>query len=204
MSYKTVAEYARIEYTEKRSKFIATAAPVHSSEEANCFISQIKSEFNDARHNIFAYIIKDGSEKFSDDGEPQGTAGLPALGVLRRCGVVNTVVVVTRYFGGILLGAPGLVRAYTHSAASAVDKAGIVVMHECDILSLSCGYDFYSLADELLKKFGGFVKDRRFEEKVTLRVFMPKEKTAAFKKAAADASGGTLVIKNDGETFIKI
>ena len=202
MDYRTVAASARTEYIEKRSKFIATVAPVCSSEEANEFISRIKAEFHDARHNVFAYIIKNGCEKFSDDGEPQGTAGLPALEVLRHNGVVNTAVVVTRYFGGILLGTPGLVRAYMHSAAAACDKAGIVVMRQCDILKLSCGYDFYSRADELSRNYGGYVKERRFEEKVTLKILIPKDKTAAFRKAVIDSSGGKERAEADGETFI--
>jgi uncharacterized YigZ family protein len=204
MDYKTTASPARAEYVEKRSRFIASVAPVCSDDEATRFINNAKTEFYDARHNVFAYIIKDGAERFSDDGEPQGTAGMPALEVLRRRGVVNTVVVLTRYFGGILLGAPGLVRAYTHAAAAALDEAGVVTMRHCDILSLRCGYDFYARADALARSFDGFINDRRFEENVSLEIYMPKGKTPGFSDALTEASGGSIAAKTDGETYLKI
>lgn len=201
MDYKTVAAPTRAEYVEKRSRFIASAAPVSNDEEALKFINSVKTEFYDARHNVFAYIIKDGCEKFSDDGEPQGTAGMPTLEVLRKRGVVNTAIVVTRYFGGILLGAPGLVRAYTHSAAAALDCASIIVMRHCDVLSLSCGYDFYARADALVRSFAGVIKGRKFEQNVTLEIFMPKDKTQEFTYALTQASSGSVSAVAQGETF---
>lgn len=204
MDYKTVAAPTRAEYVEKRSRFIASVAPVSDEKEAEDFINSVRSEFYDARHNVFAYIIKDGGEKFSDDGEPQGTAGMPALEVLRKRGVVNTAVVVTRYFGGILLGAPGLVRAYTHSAAAALDKAEIVVMKHCDVLSLCCGYDFYARADALVRSFGGVVSGRKFEQDVTLEITMPKDKTGQFTYALTQASSGGISAEVLGETFTNI
>jgi uncharacterized YigZ family protein len=202
MDYKTTASPARAEYVEKRSRFIASVSPVGSEDEASSFINRAKTEFYDARHNVFAYIIKDGSERFSDDGEPQGTAGIPALEVLRRREVVNTAVVVTRYFGGILLGAPGLVRAYTHAAAAALDEAGVITMRHCDILNLTCGYDFYACADGLSRTFGGYIKDRRFEENVSLQIIMPKDKTAGFADALTQASSGGVSAVADGETYL--
>lgn len=201
MDYKTAAAPARAEYIEKRSRFIATVTPAASENEAVNFINRVKSEFYDARHNVFAYVIKGGAERFSDDGEPQGTAGLPVLEVLRRREVVNTAVVITRYFGGILLGAPGLVRAYAHCASLALDTCSVVVMRHCDRLRLVCGYDFYARADRLSRAFGGRINDRKFEENVSLEIYMPKDKTAGFSDALTQASGGGISAVFDGETY---
>ena len=113
-----------VSFTEKRSEFLGHVRPVESEEEARAFVAEMKKKYYDARHNCWCYIIKDGPERYSDDGEPQGTAGIPMLEVFRREGVCNVVCVVTRYFGGILLGAGGLLRAYTKSAKDALDAAG--------------------------------------------------------------------------------
>jgi uncharacterized YigZ family protein len=204
MDYKTTASPARTQYVEKRSRFIASSAPVSSEEDAVDFINKVKTEFYDAKHNVFAYCLKCGAERFSDDGEPQGTAGIPALEVLRRREVVNTVVVVTRYFGGVLLGAPGLVRAYTHAVAATLDEAGVIVMRHCDILKFACGYDFYAHADGISRAFGGYISNRKFQENVTLEIFMPKDKTADFTNALTEASGGSVNAIADGETFLNL
>lgn len=202
MDYKMAAKTARAEYIEKRSKFIATAKPVETEAEAEEFINSVKTEFYDARHNVSAFIINGGPEKYSDDGEPQGTAGIPALEVMRKRGLVNTAVVVTRYFGGILLGASGLVRAYTHSAALSLDKAGERFMRLCDILRLSCGYDFYAQADGLCREFGGVLNNRVFNEKVSLEILMPENDTDAFLKALTEKSNGKVGAQKDGKTYI--
>ena len=202
MDYKTIAAPVRVEYIEKRSRFIASLAPVGSEADATAFIERLKVEFRDARHNTFAYIIKDGAERFSDDGEPQGTAGLPELEVMRRRGVVNTVVVVTRYFGGILLGAPGLVRAYTHAASDALDAAELITMRACDILQLRCGYAFYAQVERLCRSFGGLIRSRAFEETVTLELIFFKQKTAAFADALTQASNGSLAAEVVGEIYL--
>ena len=116
------------EYVEKRSRFLGHIRPVANEEEARAFIAAMKKEYYDARHNCWCYLLKDGPERYSDDGEPQGTAGIPMLEVFRREGVSNLVCVVTRYFGGVLLGAGGLFRAYTKSAKDALDAAGLAVV----------------------------------------------------------------------------
>jgi uncharacterized YigZ family protein len=202
MDYKTIAAEARAEYVEKRSKFIATVQPVLTESEAMEFIARIRGEFHDARHNVFSYLIKDGEERFSDDGEPQGTGGLPVLEVLRRREIVNAAVVVTRYFGGILLGAPGLVRAYAHAAALALDASAVVTMRHCDIIEFSCGYELYSRVDGLVRSFGGQVKDRDFNSNVILKVFIPKQNTKGFKKAITEMSAGTVETNQIGDTYI--
>lgn len=202
MDYKTIAAGAREEFVEKRSKFIATTLPVTSENEAEDFIGRIKTEFHDARHNVFAYIIKDGAERFSDDGEPQGTGGIPSLEVLRRKELVNAAVVVTRYFGGILLGAPGLLRAYSGAASMAVESSGILIMKHCDVVRFSCGYDFYARADKLARSYDGIIKERNFETDVTLEIIFPKEKTAGFQKALTELSAGKVETEITGDTFI--
>lgn len=202
MDYKMAAEWARAEYEEKRSRFIATVSPVSTEEAATEFINSIRSEFYDARHNVFAYIIKDGAVRFSDDGEPQGTGGMPVLEVLKKRGLVNTAVVVTRYFGGVLLGAPGLVRAYTHAAAAAVEKAGEASMKLCEILNVNCGYDFYARAEKYLRTCGGYVKDRKFEETVTISIALPKDKIEQFKNELTELSGGTVKALSRGDIYI--
>ena len=127
-------------FTEKRSEFLGHVRPVESEEEARAFVAEMKKKYYDARHNCWCYIIKDGAERYSDDGEPQGTAGIPMLEVFRREGVCNVVCVVTRYFGGILLGAGGLLRAYTKSAKDALDAAGISVVRRWVETALDCSY----------------------------------------------------------------
>lgn len=201
MDYITIAASSRAEYVEKRSKFIASSLPVSCDSEAVDFISRIKSEFHDARHNTFAYVIRDGAERFSDDGEPQGTAGIPELEILRRRKIVNAVVVVTRYFGGILLGAPGLVRAYGHAAGMVLDDSGIIIMKHCDIVRFSCGYDLYARADGLVRSAGGTVTNRDFGAEVSLEATFPKDKTAAFEKAMTELSAGTVEAEAVGETY---
>ncbi|MBO5556819.1 MAG: YigZ family protein, partial [Oscillospiraceae bacterium] len=118
------------EFTEKRSRFLGHVRPVESEEEARAFIAKMKKEYYDARHNCWCYRIQAGPERYSDDGEPQGSAGLPMLEVFRREGVSNVVCVVTRYFGGVLLGTGGLLRAYTRSAKDALAEAGRAVVRQ--------------------------------------------------------------------------
>ena len=169
--YKTLRAPASDEFTEKRSRFIGYAQPVSTQVEAAAFIERIKKQHHDATHNVFAYLLREGQlERYSDDGEPQGTAGIPVLDVLRKQGVTNCAVVVTRYFGGILLGAGGLVRAYSHAAAIALGKAGIVTMAHCAILDIACDYSFYGKLAVCIPEWGGIVEHTQFGGAVTVRV----------------------------------
>ena len=129
-SYKTIKQPAREEYVINKSRFIGHACPCQTEEQALAFLKRIREEYRDATHNCYAYVIGEnaGIMRYSDDGEPGGTAGLPMMEVLKARGVVNLCVVVTRYFGGILLGAGGLVRAYSHSCALALDAAQVSIM----------------------------------------------------------------------------
>ena len=144
-------------FTEKRSEFLGHVRPVESEEEARAFVAEMKKKYYDARHNCWCYIIKDGAERYSDDGEPQGTAGIPMLEVFRREGVCNVVCVVTRYFGGILLGAGGLLRAYTKSAKDALDAAGISVVRRWVETALDCSYAAAEKLKQEITAFGGIV-----------------------------------------------
>ena len=129
------------EFIEKKSRFIGSCRPVQTEEEALDFIAKLKSQYWDASHNVYAYILREGNiARFSDDGEPQGTAGIPVIDTLKKAGVVDAVVVATRYFGGILLGGGGLIRAYSHTASIALAAAHKITMRECLLLSLSCDY----------------------------------------------------------------
>ena len=157
--YITVALEAREEIIEKRSRFIASVYPIKTEQEAIELINNLKKEFWDARHNVYAYSLKNGNIcRYSDDGEPSGTAGVPVLDVLRKQNIVDCLVVVTRYFGGILLGTGGLVRAYTASAVKGIEAAKIVKMLPCSKLTLSCPYC------RIIENIGGSVCDTRYGE----------------------------------------
>ena len=143
MDYRTVREFGTDEFIERRSRFIGYATPVETEEEALAFVAEIKEKHRDASHNVSAFVLKNGVKRYSDDGEPKGTAGVPVLEVVEKEGLVNVAVVVTRYFGGTLLGAGGLVRAYSHGAKLGLDAAGLVTMTPCRELSLVLGYELY-------------------------------------------------------------
>ena len=138
--YSSLGKEASATYIEKRSEFIGYAAPVSTEEEAIAFIEKIRKKHADARHNVYAYLLRNGTTRYSDAGEPQGTAGIPTLEVIRKGGFCDAVIVVTRYFGGILLGAGGLVRAYTQSAKDALDAAGISVVRRWVEMDIPCSY----------------------------------------------------------------
>ena len=142
--YKTLGHYAAEEYIVKKSRFIGYAKPVKTEKEALDFIAEISKKHWDATHNVYAYSLREGGiKRYSDDGEPQGTAGMPVLNVLTQEEVTDCVVVVTRYFGGILLGGGGLVRAYTHSAKIGVDAAEIITLVPWSVCTIQCDYTFY-------------------------------------------------------------
>ena len=157
------------EFTEKRSRFLGHVRPVESEEEARAFIAQMKKEYYDARHNCWCYILRGGVERYSDDGEPQGTAGIPMLEVFRREGVYNAVCVVTRYFGGVLLGAGGLLRAYTKSAKDALDAAGISAVRRWLCFDLPCSYSAAERMKLEVAACEGVVADMEYGAAVTIK-----------------------------------
>ena len=168
--YTTLEGEGEAEFVEKKSVFIGHAAPVKSEEEAQAFVKKYKNQYMDARHNVWAYLMKgEIIARYSDDGEPQGTAGVPVLDTIRKSGVTDAVVVVTRYFGGILLGAGGLVRAYSHTAKLALEAAHIITYEQYTELELVCSYSDYQRYSALLPSFGAIIDDTDFSDRVILR-----------------------------------
>ena len=172
--YKTILEPAEDEFVEKKSRFIAYTSPVHTVEEANAFIAGIRQRHWDATHNVPAFVLRSGVQRSSDDGEPGGTSGMPVLDVLRKSGVTDVVTVATRYFGGILLGGGGLVRAYSHTASIALQAAQIITMRECLLLSLTCDYGRYGRVASLVPECGGVTDDTVFEAHSAKNLRMPQ------------------------------
>ena len=189
------------ELTEKRSRFIGHVWRVSSEEEARERIEATKKKHYDARHNCWCYIVKDGTTRYSDDGEPQGTAGQPMLNVFQREGVVNVCCVVTRYFGGILLGAGGLVRAYTQSAKDALDAAGISVVRRWVAMEVPCPYAWFEQARREVEAFSGVVEQVDYGADVVLSALLPEERAGAFAARMLDASAGLIQVLEDGERF---
>ena len=189
------------ELVEKRSRFLGHVWRVSSEEEAREKIEAAKKKHYDARHNCWCYIIKDGPTRYSDDGEPQGTAGQPMLNVFQREGVVNVCCVVTRYFGGILLGAGGLVRAYTQSAKDALDAAGISVVRRWVAMEVPCTYAQFEQARREVEAFDGVVEAVDYGADVVLSALLPEERAGEFSARILDASAGTIEVLEAGEQF---
>lgn len=190
-NYKTLKQYGRNELIEKKSRFIGTARPVHSEEEALAFINMIKKEFSDATHNVYAYIIRENNiARFSDDGEPGGTAGLPTMEVLKQEELTDVAVVVTRYFGGTLLGAGGLVRAYSKTAKLGVEAAVIAEMTDCTFLKICVPYDLYGRLQYLLEQEKLSPEESDFGQDVSVTVCIRTELLESFQKKITENTNG--------------
>lgn len=200
--YRTVKEFNNDEYIVKRSRFIGYAKPVRTVDEANAFIAEIKSKHWDATHNVYAYILRDGGiKRYSDDGEPQGTAGVPVLDVIEKEGLTDTVVVVTRYFGGVLLGGGGLVRAYSHSAKIAVESAKIITMALCIDLEINCDYTFYGKLGAFLANEGAVILDTQFTDEVKVIFRIKSEFHDQMNKKITELSFGKITPRVISENF---
>ncbi len=200
--YKTVKKRASDMFTEKRSRFIGYVCPVRTAEEAAAFIGEIQKKHWDAKHNVYAYILREGNVKrYSDDGEPQGTAGVPTLDVLEKSGISDAVVVVTRYFGGILLGGGGLVRAYSHAAHLALRAGEIITMGLCAILEIQTDYAFHAKLCNLLESTEARVLGTDFADRVTVTVSIAAELQTEFCDMIFDKSGGKIRPQKIGEKF---
>ncbi len=200
-AYLTIGAGAQAEYVDNRSRFIAAVEPVTDEAAAQAFIAARKKQYWDARHNVYAYVLRSGISRFSDDGEPQGTAGLPTLEVLQKRGLTDCVVVVTRYFGGILLGTGGLVRAYSQSTALAIDAARVGECRPCVVGTIVCDYAQYGRVAPLVAAFGGEVTDTAFAEGVTLSVLLLCDRCDAFCHELTEVSAGALSFCQTGEIF---
>lgn len=202
MNYLTISENAKASFIEKRSEFIGYISPVKTNDEAVAFINSIKAEHRKAKHNVYAYILReDNISRYSDDGEPQGTAGVPVLDVLKKRGLTDVCVVVTRYFGGILLGGGGLVRAYSHAASLACDAAHIMDMCLCHRLKITADYGMYGKISYLLSNYDTITVDSDFGSDVTLEILVLSEKLDALKKELTEVTNGTAEIEDMGELF---
>ena len=189
------------EFVEKRSSFLGHVRYVETEDEAKAFVAEMKKKFYDARHNCWCYIIKAGAVRYSDDGEPQGTAGIPMLEVLKREGVTNVVCVVTRYFGGVLLGTGGLLRAYTKSAKDALDAAGICVVRRWVKAEIACSYAMLERLKTECTAIGGVVADIEYSADVCLKLLLPEDKADAFSQRTADVTAGASELEITGEEF---
>ena len=199
--YLVPSRYGEDEFVEKKSRFIGRIWPAETEEEALARIQAMKRKHYDATHNCWAYIIRDGAVRFSDDGEPGGTAGMPMLQVLQREGLYNVVCVVTRYFGGILLGAGGLVRAYTKGAKIAVDAAGKSMKRVWTVLYVPCPYSFYERVRLEAEAFGGIVRKADFGAEVELELLFPEAKAREFLDRLTDMTAGTVESMEIGQEY---
>ncbi len=203
--YKTVELEADDFFIEKKSKFIGYAKPVQTQEQAAEFISKIKSKHWDATHNVYAYVLRENNiQRYSDDGEPSGTAGVPVLDVLLKEGLVDVCVVATRYFGGTLLGAGGLVRAYSHTSKIAVDAAGIITMAQCSIMSACVDYSFYERLNILLSDFSAIVRDTQFSDNVVVEFSVRDDRVQPLSDKLTDVSNGRYSLKFLRNEFSKV
>ena len=199
--YLVPTAYGEDEFIEKKSRFIGRVWPVETEEEALEKIQEMKKKHYDATHNCWAYIIKDGPVRFSDDGEPGGTAGMPMLQVLQREGLYNIVCVVTRYFGGILLGAGGLVRAYTKGAKIGVDAAGKSMKRVWSVLYLPIPYNYYERVKLEVSAFGGIIRDTQFGADIELELLFPEAQLQPFLDRITDMSAGTIEGMQTGQEY---
>lgn len=188
---RTIRESVSGSITERKSKFIAYLIPVKNEQEALEFLQTIKKKHSDAKHNVYAYMLCDNNiVRYSDDGEPHGTAGLPVLEVLRKEGLTDITAVVTRYFGGILLGTGGLVRAYTAAVKTALKQAEIVVFEEFSVFSLELSYSDYTTIDSFFQNQPVLRDKNEFAENVMLEIAIPCEKIDNIKKSITELTGG--------------
>ncbi len=200
--YTTLEGEGVDEFEERRSLFIGHAKHVTSEEEASEYVKFLKKEYNDATHNVWAYVLKGGIiARYSDDGEPQGTAGMPVLDVIRKSGVCDAVVVVTRYFGGILLGAGGLVRAYSHGAKIALDAAKIITYEKYSVYKLECSYSDYQKYNVILPQYNALVDSADFTDRVSITFALKSVAVAPLLKKITEMSSGKDVPEFLGERF---
>lgn len=200
--YTTVKQEAHVEFEEKRSLFIGHAIHVESEEDAAAFVKNIKKQYADATHNVWAYHLKGGIiARYSDDGEPQGTAGMPVLEAIRKSGVDDVCIVVTRYFGGILLGAGGLVRAYSHSAVIAIEGAEIVTYEPYCEYELTCGYSEYQKYSNIFGLFGVVIDSTDFAVDVTVHFAVKRTQGEALLRKISEVGYGRDVPQFLGERF---
>ena len=202
MDYNTIYAPAEASFIEKKSEFIGYIFPAKTSDEAINFINEIRAKHRKATHNVYAYIVRDGNAtRYSDDGEPQGTAGVPVLDVLQKEGLTDVCCVVTRYFGGILLGGGGLVRAYSHSAKIAVDSARRMIMCSCYKLDFSIDYNLYGKISYVLPEFSVKILNTDFGTDVNVSLLVKSELLIPLSDKLTDITNGQISLYKSDELF---
>ena len=190
-------------FVEKRSRFIGRCYPIATEEEALSYLEQIRKKHWDATHNCYAYALRDGTARFSDDGEPSGTAGMPMMDGIKRIGVVDVLCIATRYFGGILLGAGGLVRAYSKTACDAIRAAKIVRMLPCTQFQLKMPYPYWGSVQLLLERFGS-IQEVQYTDVVTCFVWVQEEQVELFQRTLTEKTEARVLavpVRNDWFPF---
>lgn len=203
MAYFTVKNQGTAEFEEKKSTFIGNIKRVYNEDEAKAFINEIKGQHKEARHNVYAYMIGEnkGIQRYSDDGEPQGTGGIPVLEVLKKNDVTDVVVVVTRYFGGILLGTGGLARAYSKGAADALKEANIVEKVLGFSMNITIDYDKLGKMQYICESNNWFIENTDYEDKVTIHIYCKSTLKEMMEKAFIEATSGKAIISCDDERY---
>ncbi len=199
--FRVPYEPAESEFAEKRSRFIGHIWPVETEEEAQAHIKAIKSQYYDARHNCWCYLIGDNIVRYSDDGEPQGTAGQPMLKVFQRENVTNVCCVVTRYFGGILLGAGGLTRAYSRSAKETLSAAGAATMGLWRQVRLHCPYPLLERVKLEIGTWGGLIDNTEYGAEVTVTASMPEDGAERLQDRLTELSAGGIILQVLGVNY---
>lgn len=200
--YSTINGSAEASFTERKSEFIGYIKHVETGDEAVDFINGIRGKHRKATHNVYAYILREGNtSRYSDDGEPQGTAGVPVLDVLMKEGLTDVCCVVTRYFGGILLGGGGLVRAYSHSAKIAVDAAERRIMCRCVPVNITVDYNLYGKIGYVIPEFEVKILDTLFTEDVTIKLLVKSEALGKLKEKLTDIAGGNITFEQSDECY---
>lgn len=203
--YKTVLENASDEFVEKRSRFIGYCKPVKTEQEAIDFINEKRSEHWNATHNVYAYSLREGNiKRYSDDGEPSGTAGMPVLDVIVKNEIFDVVVVVTRYFGGVLLGTGGLVRAYSHGSKIAVEAAKPVIMQNCLVCEARCAYNQYGKVSSMIIGVGAAVDDTVYESDVLVKFHIKPDLLGTLNKKLADATSCEVTVEQKDEQYFAV
>lgn len=204
--FRTLHSYGSDEYIVEKSKFIGHAKPVQTEEEARMFVEEIKQKYKDATHNVWAYTIGQNMniQRYSDDGEPQGTAGIPTLELIKKEDLRNVVVVVTRYFGGIKLGAGGLVRAYTKGAKLGLDAAKIVEKRPFVSFEIEIEYTLLGKIQNELSNNNYFVKEIEYADKVKINVFCESEKTEGLNKMILELTNANAKVSFGDEFYLSV
>lgn len=192
------------EFTEKRSRFLSDIFLVETEAEAKAHLEAIRKKHHDARHHCWCFRLKNGLERYSDDGEPQGTAGQPMLNVFQREDVTNVMCIVTRYFGGILLGAGGLTRAYARGAKDALDAAGIAVNRLWSRVEIPCPYPLFERLKQVIAARGGKVSDAAYAADVQVTAVFPAGEVEAFRAALQELSNGAVGCEVTGQEFFPV